>query len=106
MIAHGAEHRVAPSNLEILSWLRPVRFFFSVCAVTNFAPISSPFFRQQYQRCDDNSHYGFRHVKISYSALHSRCQNLSKTNNGDERDDKETGAQNSCHVARIGSEGA
>ena len=44
---------------RLLLWLRPVRFFFSVCAVTNFAPISSPLTQASSQRryvrpVDDN----------------------------------------------------
>ncbi len=44
---------------RLLLWNRPVRFFFSVCAVTNFAPISSPLTQASSQRryvrpVDDN----------------------------------------------------
>ena len=35
---------------RLLLWLRPIRFFFSVCAVTNFAPISSPLTQASSQR--------------------------------------------------------
>src|SRR5258707_12648651 len=60
---HGAaalERRGALSQTSrLLLWLRPVRFFFSVCAVTNFAPISSPLTQASSQRLyvrpvDDN----------------------------------------------------
>lgn len=36
----------------------------------------------------------FQHIKISYSKLYRRSQSFRKTNNGDECDEKETGAQN------------
>jgi len=35
---------------RLLLWLRPIRFFFSVCAVANFAPISSPLTQASSQR--------------------------------------------------------
>src|SRR5258707_3910137 len=51
--------RALTQTSRLLLWLRPVRFFFSVCAVTNFAPISSPLTQASSQRryvrpVDDN----------------------------------------------------
>ena len=74
----------------------PSARFKLVCSRLLLAALSSrQTFGQQHQRSDDDSHHGFRHIKAGYSEFHRGSENLGKTNNGDERDEKKTGAQNS-----------